>query len=111
MGCGASTQSAPVGEGEKPKPITKGDAPAGGEENGHHVIQGKIDAAKPKWAELNAKGTTPEPGMAFPVALVADQDEASAGVASPSARPVHARPRPTIVPAAFRQARAAGAPS
>ena len=51
----------------------------GAEENGHQVIQPKIDAAKPKWAELNAKGTAPTAGTAFPVALVADQDEASAG--------------------------------
>ena len=48
-------------------------------ENGHHVIQGKIDAAKPKWAELNGAGAKPAAGMSWPVALVADQDEASAG--------------------------------
>jgi len=48
-------------------------------ENGHHVIQGKINAAKPKWAELNGVGTKPAAGMSWPVALVADQDEGSAG--------------------------------
>ena len=30
------------------------------EENGHHVIQAKIDASKSKWAALNATGSTPE---------------------------------------------------
>ena len=54
-------------------------AAVGLEENGHHVVQAKIDASKPKWAALNAKGSTPAVGMAFPVMLVADQDEASAG--------------------------------
>jgi len=48
-------------------------------ENGHKPIEGKITASKPGWAALNKKATPPAAGTGFPLALVADQDEASAG--------------------------------
>ena len=51
-----------------------------GLENGHDVIKGKIDAAADAWKALNATATTPTPNTGYPLALVADQDEASAGV-------------------------------
>ena len=48
-------------------------------ENGHKVIADKISASADAWAALNKKGKKPKKGTGFPLALVADQDEAAAG--------------------------------
>ena len=65
----------------EPEPTAAAAAPATveGDENGHTRIAAKIAASKAKWAALNKVGTAPTEGTGFAVALIADQDEASAG--------------------------------
>jgi soluble calcium-activated nucleotidase 1 len=97
MGCGASTQTPPSAvekepvkaavepakpappateavDTGKPAPPTNGD---GEEENGHKPLLKQITSSGLGWKAMNATGTAPAAGMAWPVCLVADQDEAS----------------------------------
>ena len=80
MGCGASVEqpadgSAPVKSPSAAPPKVEYDD----SENGHKPIADKIEACKPKWAALMKGAKTPKDGTGYPIALVADQDEASAG--------------------------------
>jgi len=70
MGCGASAAAPPT---------TAASSEYDDTENGHKPIAGKIAASKAHWAALNKVGAAPAPDTGFALALVADQDEASAG--------------------------------
>merc|ERR1719247_2049400 len=48
------------------------------DENGHAAIAAKIESSAAGWQELCKAVTLPAEGMAWPLAFVADQDEASA---------------------------------
>ena len=88
MGCGASTavpaakdmaDEAAASRAKKEaaaKAATT--APAEGEpENGHKPLLKKITTSNVTWKMMSAKATLPTEGMCWPLALVADQDEAS----------------------------------
>ena len=46
-------------------------------ENGHAPLADAFARSKPIWNTMNAKATLPTAGTHFPVAFIADQDEAS----------------------------------
>jgi nucleoside diphosphate kinase len=48
-------------------------------ENGHDMLAERIEASGPIFEKLNRGAMLPTPGTAFPIALVADQDEGDAG--------------------------------
>ena len=54
-------------------------------ENGNSVIAEEIEADASAWAALNAAGTAPPAGSSWTVGFIADQDQASATVASDGA--------------------------
>lgn len=48
-------------------------------ENGHQMLSERIEASVESFQKLNRGAMLPTPGTAFPIALVADQDEGDAG--------------------------------
>ena len=79
MGCGTShpVQADGLPPAKKP-PAAQRSQPFDDSENGHKPIESKLDASKSKWAALNAKCSVPAANTGMPLAMVADQDEASA---------------------------------
>jgi len=48
-----------------------------GYENGHSPLAEAFARSKPHWSAMNARAFIPAAGTSFPVAFIADQDEAS----------------------------------
>jgi len=82
MGC-SSSKKTPVATDPAPAPDAKPAAPEpeaadpNEPENGHAPLLEKMAATSAAWQAMNGQAARPDNGMAFPVALVADQDEAS----------------------------------